>query len=237
MIEIGARGRRRPARRRACPATSSWRGGPVCSSTRSTRVRASTPTAAGRMFVATQGDLAFRDEYLRAGRDHGDPVPDAREPRADLRPARPVVRRVGGAAAAARSRVCIRPSAARPPACSARSASSRKPRPRSTRSRPRPTVTSPAALNATPRCSARTRELTRTPDDSENGDRPRDFGPGPRQTGRRMNRRLPMFPFGTVLFPYAVLPLHVFEPRYRALTEHCLAGRRLLRRRAHRARQ
>ncbi len=32
-----------------------------------------------------------------------------------------------------------------------------------------------------------------------------------------------MFPLGTVLFPYAVLPLHVFEPRYRALTEHCLA--------------
>jgi len=39
-----------------------------------------------------------------------------------------------------------------------------------------------------------------------------------------MTRRMPMFPLGTVLFPYAVLPLHVFEPRYRALTEHCLAG-------------
>ncbi len=37
-------------------------------------------------------------------------------------------------------------------------------------------------------------------------------------------RTLPMFPLGTVLFPYAVLPLHVFEPRYRALTEDCLAG-------------
>jgi uncharacterized protein len=36
------------------------------------------------------------------------------------------------------------------------------------------------------------------------------------------NRRLPMFPLGTVLFPHAVLPLHVFEPRYRALMEHCL---------------
>jgi Lon protease-like protein len=33
-----------------------------------------------------------------------------------------------------------------------------------------------------------------------------------------------MFPLGTVLFPYAVLPLHVFEPRYRLMTEHCLAG-------------
>ena len=35
---------------------------------------------------------------------------------------------------------------------------------------------------------------------------------------------LPMFPLGTVLFPYALIPLHVFEPRYRALTEDCLKG-------------
>src|ERR1019366_10529845 len=35
---------------------------------------------------------------------------------------------------------------------------------------------------------------------------------------------LPMFPLGTVLFPHAVLPLHIFEPRYQALTEHCLAA-------------
>ena len=27
---------------------------------------------------------------------------------------------------------------------------------------------------------------------------------------------MPMFPLGTVLFPHALLPLHVFEPRYRA---------------------
>jgi len=33
-----------------------------------------------------------------------------------------------------------------------------------------------------------------------------------------------MFPLGTVLFPHAVLPLHVFEPRYRALTRHVLDG-------------
>jgi Lon protease-like protein len=33
-----------------------------------------------------------------------------------------------------------------------------------------------------------------------------------------------MFPLGSVLFPTAVLPLHVFEPRYRQLTEDCLAG-------------
>lgn len=35
---------------------------------------------------------------------------------------------------------------------------------------------------------------------------------------------LPMFPLGTVLFPGAALPLHVFEPRYRQLTADCLAG-------------
>ncbi|MEO5902260.1 MAG: LON peptidase substrate-binding domain-containing protein [Ilumatobacteraceae bacterium] len=33
---------------------------------------------------------------------------------------------------------------------------------------------------------------------------------------------LPMFPLGSVLLPGAVLPLHVFEPRYRALVQHCL---------------
>lgn len=35
-------------------------------------------------------------------------------------------------------------------------------------------------------------------------------------------RELPMFPLGTVLFPGMPLPLHVFEPRYRALTGWCL---------------
>jgi len=33
---------------------------------------------------------------------------------------------------------------------------------------------------------------------------------------------LPMFPLGSVLFPGTVIPLHVFEPRYRALTGYCL---------------
>lgn len=33
-----------------------------------------------------------------------------------------------------------------------------------------------------------------------------------------------MFPLGSVLVPGMVLPLHVFEPRYRDLVEHCLAG-------------
>jgi uncharacterized protein len=35
-----------------------------------------------------------------------------------------------------------------------------------------------------------------------------------------------MFPLGTVLFPYASMPLHVFEPRYRVLMQDCLAGDR-----------
>ena len=33
---------------------------------------------------------------------------------------------------------------------------------------------------------------------------------------------LPMFPLGSVLLPGAVLPLHVFEPRYRSLIGDCL---------------
>jgi Lon protease-like protein len=35
---------------------------------------------------------------------------------------------------------------------------------------------------------------------------------------------LAMFPLGTVLLPGMVLPLHVFEPRYRALVSDCLSG-------------
>jgi Lon protease-like protein len=33
---------------------------------------------------------------------------------------------------------------------------------------------------------------------------------------------MPMFPLGSVLLPGAVLPLHVFEPRYRQLVQDCL---------------
>ena len=36
---------------------------------------------------------------------------------------------------------------------------------------------------------------------------------------------MPMFPLGTVLFPFARLPLHVFEPRYRVLVHDCLRNR------------
>ena len=35
---------------------------------------------------------------------------------------------------------------------------------------------------------------------------------------------LPMFPLGMVLFPTQLLPLHVFEPRYRLMTRDILAG-------------
>ncbi|MET0324730.1 MAG: LON peptidase substrate-binding domain-containing protein, partial [Ilumatobacteraceae bacterium] len=34
---------------------------------------------------------------------------------------------------------------------------------------------------------------------------------------------MPMFPLGSVLLPGGVLPLHVFEPRYRQLVIDCLA--------------
>jgi Lon protease-like protein len=34
-----------------------------------------------------------------------------------------------------------------------------------------------------------------------------------------------MFPLGSVLLPGMALPLHVFEPRYRALVDHCLEDR------------
>jgi Lon protease-like protein len=36
---------------------------------------------------------------------------------------------------------------------------------------------------------------------------------------------IPLFPLHVVLVPGAPLPLHVFEPRYRALLADCLAGR------------
>lgn len=37
---------------------------------------------------------------------------------------------------------------------------------------------------------------------------------------------LPMFPLGSVLLPSVFLPLHVFEPRFREMTQACLAGDR-----------
>lgn len=38
--------------------------------------------------------------------------------------------------------------------------------------------------------------------------------------------RSPMFPLGTALLPSGLLPLHVFEPRYRAMLDEVLAGGR-----------
>ncbi|NGM15301.1 LON peptidase substrate-binding domain-containing protein [Verrucosispora sioxanthis] len=38
-----------------------------------------------------------------------------------------------------------------------------------------------------------------------------------------MTERLPVFPLATVLFPGLVLPLHIFEERYRALVRHLVA--------------
>ena len=39
-----------------------------------------------------------------------------------------------------------------------------------------------------------------------------------------MAETIPLFPLGTVLFPGVVLPLHVFEPRYRALVRALMAA-------------
>lgn len=50
----------------------------------------------------------------------------------------------------------------------------------------------------------------------------------PRPTAEDL-ARLPLFPLpNAVLFPGAELPLHIFEPRYRAMTERALAGPRLI---------
>lgn len=38
------------------------------------------------------------------------------------------------------------------------------------------------------------------------------------------DRRMPMFPLSTVLYPGALLPLHVFELRYRTMLAECLAS-------------
>jgi Lon protease-like protein len=35
-------------------------------------------------------------------------------------------------------------------------------------------------------------------------------------------REMPLFPLGTVLFPGMILPLHIFEPRYRLMIKGCI---------------
>jgi Lon protease-like protein len=37
-----------------------------------------------------------------------------------------------------------------------------------------------------------------------------------------MSETLPMFPLGSVIFPFTAVPLHVFEPRYHALVDAAL---------------
>ena len=39
-----------------------------------------------------------------------------------------------------------------------------------------------------------------------------------------MSEPLPLFPLGTVLYPGLLLPLHIFEERYRQLVRDLLAG-------------
>jgi hypothetical protein len=59
-----------------------------------------------------------------------------------------------------------------------------------------------------------------------------DFDAGPLAQDRSFQealRRLPMFPLpNVVLFPHALLPLHIFEERYRAMARDVLAGQRFL---------
>ncbi len=51
----------------------------------------------------------------------------------------------------------------------------------------------------------------------------------PRSAIARAAQSLPLFPLPRVtLFPHTLLPLHVFEPRYRALIADVMAGPRLL---------
>jgi Lon protease-like protein len=46
---------------------------------------------------------------------------------------------------------------------------------------------------------------------------------------RNFANRSRLFPLaGVVLFPHSVLPLHIFEPRYRQMTEDALAGDKLV---------
>ena len=39
-----------------------------------------------------------------------------------------------------------------------------------------------------------------------------------------MSETIPIFPLNTVLFPGALMPLRIFEPRYRQMLERCLDG-------------
>ena len=61
---------------------------------------------------------------------------------------------------------------------------------------------------------------------SPGGDREYNF---PGMTGNSFPTRFPIFPLpNVVLFPNAYLPLHIFEPRYRAMTRHALDRERVI---------
>ena len=52
--------------------------------------------------------------------------------------------------------------------------------------------------------------------------------PLPRVTARQL-RRLPLFPLeNVVLFPHSMIPLHIFEPRYRKMVKDVMATNKLL---------
>ncbi|MGY0497812.1 LON peptidase substrate-binding domain-containing protein [Nocardia sp. FBN12] len=51
-------------------------------------------------------------------------------------------------------------------------------------------------------------------------------GRSPRGTGHAGTVEIPMFPLGAVLLPGESLSLQIFEPRYVALVEDCMDGRR-----------
>src|ERR1700743_824167 len=46
----------------------------------------------------------------------------------------------------------------------------------------------------------------------------------PEPSGTPSLTRLPLFPLGTVLFPGMLLPLHIFEDRYKELLQDLLDG-------------
>src|ERR1035437_9646969 len=52
--------------------------------------------------------------------------------------------------------------------------------------------------------------------------------PGSRELGRAL-RRIPLFPLeDVVLFPHSMIPLHIFETRYRKMVRDVLGSNRLV---------
>ena len=60
---------------------------------------------------------------------------------------------------------------------------------------------------------------------------PRAAGPAPRLFGvpDRLTREFPLFPLGIVALPGELIPLHIFEERYKAMMDECLRGRERVR--------